>query len=131
MNNNFLLHYAESKYYALYYIYKLDIIKWKSFNLNRMESLIKWINKMFSEHFHMVMHFFTSRDLQIYQKPISIFCEDDISKHLNIFCKTFFLFQFYKEKQKTSCHRRLWNRHYSGTIWALSVKEESVKNKLF
>ena len=75
--------------------------------------------------------FFMPRDLEIHQKPISIFCEDDISKHSNIFCTTFFLCFFYKEKQKSSCHSRLWNWRYSGTIWALSVKEKSVKNKLF
>ena len=44
--------------------------------------------------------FFMRRDLEIHQKPISIFCEDDISKHSNIFCKTFFFFSYSIRKNK-------------------------------
>ena len=81
--------------------------------------------------FYMVMHFLcfvTSK----YIKNLYLYFVKMTSQNIRTyFAKLFFFSNSRRKNKKRSCHSRLWNWHYSGTIWALSVKEKSVKNKLF
>ena len=81
--------------------------------------------------FYMVMHFLcvvTSK----YIKNLYLYFVKMTSQNIQTyFAKLFFFSNSRRKNKKRSCHSRLWNWHYSGTIWALSVKEKSVKNKLF